>query len=142
MPVVGALFKSGATENKAQDATEQDASAPSPSGKLLFYVIGAACFIAAAAAFYIMKDILVLGIGIGCGLLFCSIPTYLHLLHEMLGPLKWALYIALFAALSSGLIYAFFRMKLVIHDLAHPESKDKSALTPKVLKGARKKDIK
>lgn len=113
-----------------------------PGGvKFMFYVLGALCFLGAGGVLLIFKDRARAVLVASIGLLLCCVPFFLDVLYSLLGPLKWMIYICLFALMAAALVIIFYKVRNIIHDLAHPDEADKENESSMIVVAAKKRGI-
>ena len=100
--------------------------------KTMFYIFGALCIFGAIGVAVVFKDVRSTILCIGGGFVFMTAPFFLDLLYQILGPLKWAIYILIFCALGGLLTYGFFRAKIAIEDLLDDENDDRIPASDKI----------
>lgn len=110
---------------------------PTDMEKFFFYGMGALCIFGAMGILLVLKNIGYSAIAAGFGIFFCTVPFFLDLLYELLGPLKWIILVVIVAIVGSFLFLLFVKVRSLFHDLSHSDEDNIHAETTMIQDGAK-----
>ena len=85
----------------------------------------------------VLKNLSYAAILSGGGLFFCTVPFFLDLLYELLGPLKWIILVVIVIVVGAFLLLLFMKVRSIMHDLTHDKDDDIHSESKKIREGAK-----
>lgn len=134
-------LKIDTTKNKAADLIANDIKDVKEAKSYNFlYTLCAIVAIAIAIGIAVVtKDMKSASIAAGGALLFLTAPFYIEILAEILGPLTWCINVLLACGTIAFIGYAFFKLRNLFHDIAHPDDDNLHPETAIIVKAAKQR---